>query len=87
MAICLRQAARKQGKKEVTNEQIKTLCDFSDRSVCELPWCQPDHQGKSGNITYFIDSVCIKLKFPIYAWKLYDLFQRIFDLIAVIDPA
>ena len=31
--------------------------------------------------------VCIKLKFSVYVGKLYDFFQRIFDLTAVADPA
>ena len=86
-ATCLRQAAKKQGKKEGTNEQIKKIHNLSDWSVRELTWCQPDHQGKSRNLTNLIDSVCIKLKFSVYARKLYDCFQRIFDLTAVADPA
>ena len=44
-------------------------------------------KAKSGNLTNLIDSVCIKLKFSVYARKLYDCFQRIFDLTAVADPA
>lgn len=75
------------GKKEGTNEQTKKIRDLSDRSVRELTWCQPDHQGKSRNLTDLIDSVCIKLKFSVYTRKLYDFFQRISDLTAVTDPA
>ena len=73
--------------KEGTNEQTKKIRDLSDRSVRELTWCQPDHQGKSRNLTDLIDSVCIKLKFSVYTRKLYDFFQRISDLTAVTDPA
>ena len=61
--------------------------DLSDRFVRELTWCQPDHQGKSRNLTDLIDSVCIKLKFSVYTRKLYDFLQRISDLTAVTDPA
>ena len=73
--------------KEGTNEQTKKIRDLSDRSVRELTWCQPDHQGKSRNLTDLIDSVCIKLKFSVYTRKLYDFLQRISDLAAVTDPA
>ena len=73
--------------KEGTNEQTKKIRDLSDRSVRELTWCQPDHQGKSRNLTDLIDSVCVKLKFSVYTRKLYDFFQRISDLTAVTDPA
>lgn len=53
---------------KVTNEQIKKIRNISDRSVCELTWCQSDYESKSGNITDLIHSVCAEFEFSIYTW-------------------
>lgn len=84
---CLRQAVNIQGKREVTNEQTKKICDFSDRAFCELARCQPDHESKSWNIANFIDSICTESQLSVYTWKLYNIFQYISDLAAAFDPA
>ena len=41
----------------LTNEQTKKICDFSDRAFCELARCQPDHESKPWNIANFINSI------------------------------
>ena len=68
-----------QGKREVTNEQTKKICDFSDRAFCELARCQPDHESKPWNIANFISSICTESQLSVYTWKLYNIFQYISD--------
>ena len=75
------------GKKEATKEQTKKICDLSGRAVCEFTRRQPDHEGKSGNVTDLFNTICIEFKFSVYTGKLYDIFQYFSDLTAAFDPA
>ena len=62
------------------------ILDISGGTVCKLPGSQSDHQGKPGNFTDFIDSLCVKPEFSIYTWKLYHFFQYFFDRAAADHP-
>lgn len=40
---------------------------------------QSDYQGKPGNLTNLINSLCVKPELSIHTWKLYHLFQYLTD--------
>ena len=66
------------------NEQIKTISIIFSGTVYQCTWSQPCDKGKSGNITDFIDSLCVKPSFSVYIGKLYDHIQYLSDRVA--DP-
>ena len=45
---------------EIKNGETKTIFNISGGIVCKLPGSQPDHKGKPGNISDFINSLRIE---------------------------
>lgn len=71
-------------RRRQNNGETKTILNISGGTVCKLPGSQSDYQGKSGNLTNLINSLCVKPELSIHTWKLYHLFSILLIILQLI---